>query len=277
LQKERRKEGKEGLVKMKVKIIENKENKLLFLVEKFPTAYVNTLRRMIIEEVPTMAIEDVEFFANDSVLYDEMIAHRLGLIPLTTDLKTYNLPEECSCKGAGCAKCQVKLTLKVKGPKTVYASDLKTTDPKIKPVYPGMIIVKLLEGQELELEATAQIGKGKEHMKWAPGHAYYVNVADIKINNEKIKNPKSCAERCPKKIFKVQNNKLVVDEEKILYCILCRACEEECEANSIKVEEKEDEFVFLLESWGQLPAKKIIETATEELNKKFTEFVEKLQ
>ncbi|MGC8928979.1 MAG: DNA-directed RNA polymerase subunit D [Candidatus Woesearchaeota archaeon] len=262
---------------MKVRIIENKEPKLSFLIEKFPTAYVNTLRRMIIEEVPTMAIEEVEFFTNDSVLYDEMIAHRLGLIPLTTDLKTYNLPEECSCKGAGCAKCQVKLTLKVKGPKTVYASDLKTTDPKIKPVYPETIIVKLLEGQELELEATAQLGKGKEHTKWSPGHAYYSKVADIKINNEKIKNPKLCADKCPKKIFKVQNDKLLVDEEKILECTLCKACEEECEENAIKVEEKENEFVFFLESWGQLSAKRIVEEATEEINKKFAQFIECLK
>ncbi|MEM2121167.1 MAG: DNA-directed RNA polymerase subunit D [Candidatus Woesearchaeota archaeon] len=262
---------------MKVEIIENKDQKISFLIEKFPTAYVNTLRRTIIEEVPTMAIEEVEFFTNDSALYDEIIAHRLGLIPLYTDLKTYNLPTECSCKGAGCAKCQVKLTLKVKGPKTVYASDLKTTDPKIKPVYPEMIIVKLLEGQELELEATAQLGKGKEHMKWAPGHAYYVNVAEIKINNDKIKNPKVCVEKCPKGIFKIQNGKLVVDEDKILECTLCKACEEECENNAIKVEPKEDEFIFHLESWGQLPTKKIVEQAIEEINKKFEEFIECLK
>jgi DNA-directed RNA polymerase subunit D len=277
LQKERRKKGEEGLIKMKVKILENKEQKISFLIEKFPIAYVNTLRRTIMEEVPTMAIEDVEFFTNDSVLYDEMIAHRLGLIPLTTDLKTYNLPEECSCKGAGCAKCQVKLTLKVKGPKTVYASDLKTTDPKIKPVYPEIIIAKLLEGQELELEATAQLGKGKNHMKWSPGHAHYVNVADIKINNEKIKNPKICADKCPKKILKVQNGRLVVNEDKILQCTLCKACEEECENNAIKAEPKEDEFIFFLESWGQLPAKKIIEEATEQINNKFAEFIECLK
>ena len=79
-------------------------------------AIANTIRRCSLDLVPTMAIREVEFTKNSSVLYDEMIAHRLGLLVLSTDLKSYTVPAECSCEGVGCSKCTLKLTLKAKGP-----------------------------------------------------------------------------------------------------------------------------------------------------------------
>jgi len=160
---------------MEAKLVEyqEKKNRLILSVKGVDTAYANTLRRIMGFEVPVMAIEDVEFRKNSSILYDEVIAHRLGLVPLSTDLKSYNMMNECKCKGAGCASCTVKLVLKVQGPCTVYASDIKTKDPEIKPIYGKMPIVKLLEGQELEFEATAILGQGKEHSKWCPGLVFY--------------------------------------------------------------------------------------------------------
>ena len=99
---------------MEIRVLSNdkEKGKLSFIIKDTTPAFVNTLRRIMVEEVPTMAIEDVEFRKNNSILYDEMIAHRLGLISLKTDLKSYNLPENCKCKGEGCARCQLKLTLK---------------------------------------------------------------------------------------------------------------------------------------------------------------------
>ena len=135
---------------MEIRVLSNdKENgKLSFIVKDAIPAFANTLRRIMIDEVPTMAIEDVEFIKNNSILYDEIIAHRLGLIPLTTDLKSYNLPEKCKCNGEGCARCQVKITLKAsKGSGMIYASELKSKDSAIKTVYPKMPIVQLLKGQ----------------------------------------------------------------------------------------------------------------------------------
>ena len=99
---------------MEVKLIEyqEKNDRLIFSLKGVDTAYANTLRRIIGFEVPVMSIEDVEFRKNTSILYDEVITHRLGLIPLSTDLKAYNMISEYKCKGAGCASCTVKLTLK---------------------------------------------------------------------------------------------------------------------------------------------------------------------
>ena len=160
---------------MEIKLVqyEEKKSRLTFSLKGADTTYANTLRRVMGFEVPVMAIDDVEFRKNTSILYDEVLAHRLGLIPLSTDLKAYNMMSECKCKGAGCASCTVKLTLKAQGPCTVYASDIKTKDPEIKPLHGKMPIVKLLEGQEVELEATAILGQGKEHSKWCPGLVFY--------------------------------------------------------------------------------------------------------
>ena len=109
---------------------DKKQNRAVFLVKGASPAFVNMLRKTITDEVPTMAIEDVEIRKNSSVLYDEMIAHRIGLIPLVTDLDAYVLPEDCTCKGEGCSKCQLQLSLKGKGPGYLYASDIKSKDPK---------------------------------------------------------------------------------------------------------------------------------------------------
>ena len=75
---------------MEIRVLSNEkeEGKLSFIAKDITPAFANTLRRIIADEVPTMAIEDVEFTKNNSILYDEMIAHRLGLIPLSTDLKS---------------------------------------------------------------------------------------------------------------------------------------------------------------------------------------------
>src|SRR3989338_3563457 len=139
------------------------KNEMSFLLKGSTPAFVNTVRRLVMAKVPVMAIHEVEFRKNNSTLYDEVLAHRLGLVPLKTDLKSYEVAE--TPEDLEKSKCHVKLTLQTKGPCVVYASDLKSKDPKIVPVYPKMIIAKLLEGQELELEATAILGYGKDHIK----------------------------------------------------------------------------------------------------------------
>ncbi|MBT3940771.1 DNA-directed RNA polymerase subunit D [Candidatus Woesearchaeota archaeon] len=155
------------------KLKSESKGEVIFAISEVKPSFVNALRRAFSFEVPVLAMEDIYFVNNSSALYDEIISHRLGLIPLTTDTKTYEFKETCTCKGEGCAKCTVKLALKVAGPKMVKAKDLKSTDPTVKPVFPEIPIVELLEGQELEFEAIAELGEGKTHAKWCAGHAFY--------------------------------------------------------------------------------------------------------
>ncbi|MBS3167242.1 DNA-directed RNA polymerase subunit D [Candidatus Woesearchaeota archaeon] len=248
---------------MNIKLIEKKKDSISFLAKNITAQFANSLRRTILDEVPTMAINTVKISKNSSALYDEMIAHRLGLIPLKSDIKGYELKQDCKCKGEGCARCQTTLSLKAKGPAVVYAENLQAQDPKIKPAYPQIIIVKLLKGQTLELEATAILGKGKEHAKWSPGLAYYHHPAKITLNNCKIK---EAEEICPKKVFKFDKDKLkIVNEEA---CDLCNACVELVNNDSIKIEPIREEFIFEIESFGQLDPKTMVLTALELLKVK---------
>ena len=134
-------------------------------------AFANAFRRAMIGEVPTLAIEDVRIYDNTSALFDEMLAHRLGLIPIKTDLLTYSTQEKCTCGGAGCPGCTVTYTLSAEGPRMVSSSDLIPQDPKAVPVYDNVPIVKLTKGQKLVLEAKAVLNTGREHAKWQPWSA----------------------------------------------------------------------------------------------------------
>jgi DNA-directed RNA polymerase subunit D len=243
---------------MKIEQIKSKDDTQL-VIEGTTISFVNALRRACTFEAPVLAMEDIYLSKNSSALYDEMIANRLGLIPLKTDVKSYTLPAECKCKGEGCARCQVKLTLKIKGPCMVYARDLKTSDPAVKPVFPDMPIVELIDHQELEFEAIAVLGKGKEHAKWSAGHSFYRTYPIIKIGSGKKLT--EGLNKCPKDVFsgdKVKN---------LINCDQCGACEE-YSAGAIKVSGDETKFIFTLEPWGQVEAKEIFKQAASILKKK---------
>src|SRR3989344_4768194 len=258
MQEKRRKKRKESIMQISL-IRKDKENmKASYLVKGSTAAYMNLLRRTIMNLVPVMAIEDVEFRKNSSVLYDEMLAHRLGLVALTTDLKSYILPEPIDGQMEYTAKNSVKLTLKAKGPGTVYASDLKSKDPAIKPVFPKTILTELLDEQELEIEAIAVLGKGVQHAKWCPALANYYHNPIITVNNNSQK-LEECKSKLPPQIFD-KNGK--VDKELIIGFNLVDAVDGICE-EVVKVEYEQENFVFNLESWGQLNAKEIINKAME--------------
>lgn len=258
---------------MDIEILDQKKqgNKMTFLLKGSTPAFVNMLRKTIIEEVPTMAIEEVEFSKNSSALYDEIIAHRLGLIPFTTDLDSYVLPEECSCKGEGCSKCRLQLSLKAKGPGYAYSLDIKSKDPKVVSVYPKTPIVKLIKGQTLEFEATATLGRGKEHAKWCPALCFYRYMPVLEIKKG-MKDPKAVSDACPVGIFSVKNNELVLNKEKVLSCHLCCACTD-VDPEHVKLNESDADFVVTIESWGQLKSKDIVSKAVEIMVKKCDDFV----
>ncbi len=249
-----------------------KTGKVIFQMKNINPVIANTLRRQIVEAVPTMAIEDVELVKNSSALYDEMIAHRLGLVPLKTDLKSYNLKEECKCDGEGCAKCTLKLTLKAKGPCTVYSGDLKSQDPKVKPTEAKLPIVKLLKGQELELLAIAQLGIGKNHVKHTPGLAWYEYKPKIVEINDKHPDLEKFKSKYPPQIFKNGKIDKKVIEDEDLY----EACEG-VNDKIIKIEKDESIIIFSIEPWGQLTPAEMLAKAAEKFKEKLTEFADKIK
>ncbi|MGN6708531.1 MAG: DNA-directed RNA polymerase subunit D [Candidatus Nitrosocosmicus sp.] len=158
------------MISIDLKVIEKQDDKITIKFNNVPRQYVNALRRLSISEVPTFAIDDVVILENSSVMHDEAVAHRLGLIPLRTDLKKFNLPNECSCNIAlGCANCRVLLQLDAEAKdktKTITTSELMSEDDFVKPVNQDIPIITLAPGQKIKFEAYARLGLGKDHAKW---------------------------------------------------------------------------------------------------------------
>jgi len=160
-----------------IKIINKTDEKIKFNSD-IPISLANAIRRSV-NNIPTLAVDTVEISKNDSALYDEFIAHRLGLIPIKNE--NLKLPEECDCgKEEGCGKCSVKLKLKSSGPAIVYSDELS---PKDSVTY-KMPIVILDEEQEIELMCIAKMGLGINHAKYSPGVIYYSYSDDLKDEND---------------------------------------------------------------------------------------------
>ena len=233
----------------------------------------------MIAEAPSMAIDDVAIIENSSPMADEILALRLGLIPLKTDLDSYVLPEECTCQSElGCNKCSVTLTLEAEAKeatRTVYSRELKSTNPDISPVSGDIPISKLAYGQSIRLEAYARLGQGKVHAKWQPVSACAHKYASvIHIDPEKCDVCGKCIEACPKHILRKDGGEVaVLEAEK---CDLCKECVKACPIDAIRVERLRNAFLFMIESTGALTPERIIYEANKILKDKNTEFQEQL-
>jgi len=245
---------------MKAKMLEEDASHVKILITNTLPAVTNAVRRIVLGEVPVMAIDSVTMYENTSAMFDEYITHRLGLIPLTTEPEAYKTPEACC--GGNCASCSVDMNLDESGPKMVYSSSLKTNDPKVKPVSGKIPIIELGPGERLRLEAKAVLGTGEKNAKWQAGHAHYHYITDYAISNAKcavcgtaLKAAKGDAEPGSKEW-----------EPKV-----CAACEKAMDAlGKKKIPNKRDRtaFVFTVETNGQTTAKQVVETAIKILGQK---------
>jgi len=230
-------------------------------------AFANAFRRAMIGEVPTLAIEDVRIYDNTSAFFDEMLAHRLGLIPLKTDLSTLSTQEKCTCGGAGCPACMVTFTLSVEGPKTVLSSDLISQDPHATPVYDNIPIVKLAKGQKLVVEARATLNTGRVHAKWQPTLVCGFKNHPVVTISEACDACSMCVEECPRNVLAIRGRKVEVIEGKLPDCSMCRLCERACLASgigeepAITVSAEADRYIFVVESDGSLPVREIMDRA----------------
>ncbi|EGW35725.1 uncharacterized protein SPAPADRAFT_58923 [Spathaspora passalidarum NRRL Y-27907] len=163
-----------------VTIREAERDHVNFILKNVSLASANSIRRTMLAEVPTLAIDLVEIDVNTSVLADEFIAHRLGLIPLVSEgIENLTYSRDCTCDNY-CSKCSVRLELTAKcdsdSTMSVYASDLakfhngsRLGDPVIRDAQGrGSLICKLRKHQELRIVCIAKKGIAKEHAKWSP-------------------------------------------------------------------------------------------------------------
>lgn len=255
---------------MKVEVLKSDGAELEFVLSEATPSIANSLRRAILQEVPIMAVDEVEFTQNDSAMYDEIIAHRLAMIPLKTPVKGYVLSDDCRCGKRRCPKCAVELTLKAEGPTTVMSGDLKSSDEEVKPVSGSIPIIKLLEGQKLKLVAIARLGFGKTHAKWQPAVVGYKYLPVIEVDKEKCTLCGKCVEACPKNILEVTDKKLGIKD--LMMCTMCRACVEACPEEAIGVSGDPTKFLFKVESNGSMAPNQLVMKAVDSLVEKFEKF-----
>ena len=153
-----------------LEIISKDSKKMSVKLKGVPLQYANALRRICLNGVTVFAVDTVDIIENSSVLPDEGLAHRLGLIPLKTDLSRFNEPSKCDCHSeTGCSNCKVMLVLDSGDSdvtRTIFTSDLSSEDDSVKPTADNIPIVQLAPGQKIKLECYARLGRGTEHAKW---------------------------------------------------------------------------------------------------------------
>ena len=238
-----------------MKNIKEKENQIIFTADIDETL-ANAIRRYL-NQIPVLAVDEVEISKNDSPLYDETISHMIGLIPLKMS-KSVN------------EKTEYKIDLNTKKEGMIYSEELKG---EVKPVYDKIPITSLKKGQELELVGFVKAGKGSDHSKFSPGLMFYRNIFEVKVDKEC---PKEAVEVCPQDVFKIKDGKVVVEDES--KCDMCEACIEFCQKrkkDSIEIKPK-NELLITLESFGQLEPKNIFEKSIEVLKKDLELFSKKV-
>jgi len=252
----------------KFEILERREDAIKFILRGVDIPFANALRRTILAEVPTFAVDEVEFFENDSALFDEIIAHRLAMIPLTTPVERFSLDS------LELDDYTVTLSLQAEGPGMIYSGDLKSDDEGIKPANPNIPIVKLAEGQKLTLNAYARLGRGKDHAKWQPGFVYYKYLTEIHVSKE-VPDWEELKELAERRGLPVEEKKdeIVIQTIKAFY--LPRKFEA-YEGDKIREEIIPGAFVFTVETNGELPVEEIVSIALKILMRKSDRFINEL-
>ena len=145
---------------MSLQVINQDEQKISVKLQGMPLQYANAIRRICLNGVPIFAIDTVDILENSSILADEGIAHRLGLIPLKTELSSIESNIESD---------KIMLTLDsgdTTETRTIFSGEIKSQDDIIKPISEKIPIVTLAPNQRIKFEAHARLGRGTEHAKW---------------------------------------------------------------------------------------------------------------
>lgn len=276
---------------MDIEIIEMAERKAKFILKNSSPAMANALRRTLLSDIPKMAIDKVEFhlgpimyddkeYESVTPLFDEIIAHRLGMVPVPTDLNLFCPQSECVCGGEGCPNCTIMYSLSKIGPCTVLSGDLEPLgNPDLRVKDEFIPIVELTDGQAVLIYATAVMGTAKTHVKWqvANGVGYkYLPVVEVDEGMASDEEVLKCADICPKRVFEVEGGRLVVRNP--LECSLCRACTDRLgERGGITVTGDDTNFFFKFETDGSLTAQQALDKAVEILADEANDFKAQLE
>mmetsp|Transcript_50428 Transcript_50428/g.109311 ORF Transcript_50428/g.109311 Transcript_50428/m.109311 type:complete len:312 (+) Transcript_50428:48-983(+) len=285
-----------------IEILELNKESITFVLTKTDVSMANSLRRIMLAEVPTMAIDKVEILTNTTVLHDDFLAHRLGLVPLKSTFAKFGnetapfvYNRDCGCM-VQCPRCTVNFELNVKCVRDetlhVTTRELRSDQPKKVCVAVGssddsmdvddatdghILLVKMRRGQELKLRASAQMGIGKEHAKWNPCcTAVFTYEPEVELNKKLVEKMTAQERRdfvdaCPRKILKGETKPYeAVETDEAAACMVCIDCMERSKdmGGLAKVRDRPGYFKFCVESTGALPPEQIVERAMKVLMQK---------
>ncbi len=255
---------------MKVEIRELKPKKAIIQIEDIKPYFVNALRRIMISELPKLAVNEVVIYDNTSALFDEIISHRLGLVPIPTDLSLLTFRDECVCKGKGCPNCTVRYTLSKEGEGSVYSGDLLPAEKSWVIKEDKIPIVKLYGDQRLILEVEAVLGRGRDHAKWQAIQApAYRMEPIIEFDKTKLDDVKEFITKLPEDLVSIKGDKLILKDITKLPIIESYISKENIDYITIKRDPTK--FLFHFETDGSFTAKDAILESVNILQKKYEE------
>src|SRR3989454_8621529 len=275
---------------MKVKVLAKADDSMALLLEEREPAYASSLRRVLVSDVRKMPIEDVEFhlgpiradegkeYESVGPLFDEMIAPRLGLVPIPTDLALYNRREDCpTCHGEGCPNCTIIYSVNKRGPGVVTSADLEPIgDTKLRPKDAKIPIVKLGDGQALLIYATAILGTGKEHAKWQVAHGVGYGFATVlRAGGKTFDASEAKVAPCPDHILRPVSEEATIELRSD--CKNCRKFADAYDAKSVKAFNDPTKIDLHFETDGSLSARDTLIAALDILEKRFADLAGKAE
>ncbi|SDJ60791.1 MULTISPECIES: DNA-directed RNA polymerase subunit D [Natronorubrum] len=242
-----------------VEFVEREDRDARFLVRGVTPAFANGIRRAMVADVPTMAIDTVRFVENSSVMFDEQLALRLGLVPLTT-------PPE----GEFVEDDTVTLSIDVEGPATAYSGDLVSSDDLVQPADDNVPIIELKDGQRLEAEADAVLERGKNHAKHQGGVAVgYRHLQRVSVVDD-----------LPE--FEEQESQIVRgviedDGELVPTSEFDHDLSNRYPGKQVEVEDVPNAFVFRVETDGSFTVEELVTRAVDSIEARATELEDAVQ
>lgn len=261
---------------MKVDVVELKPKKAVIKFEEIQPYFINSIRRIMISELPKLAVDDVIIYDNTSALFDEIISHRLGLVPIPTDLSLLSFRQDCVCKGKGCPNCTVRYTLSKEGEGLVLSGDLQPAEKSWAITEDKIPIVKLYNDQRLILEVEAVLGRGCDHAKWQGviSPAYRMEKT-IEFDKSYLRNTQDIVNRYLKDTAEIKANKIIL-KDPLKLPILESLIEKE-KIDYITIKQDPSKYTFSFETDGSLNAKDAIIESAKLLEGKYAEFGKQLK
>jgi DNA-directed RNA polymerase subunit D len=241
-----------------VEFIERDDRNARFLVRGATPAFANGIRRAMIADVPTFSIDGVRFVENSSVMFDEMIGLRLGLVPLTTPLDDFEVGET------------VTLALDVEGPATAYSGDIETSDELVRPADENIPIIELKEQQRIELEADAVLDRGRDHAKHQGGVAVgYRHLQRVEVVGDAGEFDEG-EPNILRGVVETEDGDLVVTDE------FDHDLTNRYPGKELAVEDVPDAFVFHVETDGSFDVEELVTRAVESIGDRAAELETKV-